>query len=190
MAKAENAGESAESAETKAFEPPEAQPERSLEAQVRAESGIAEVSEEKPKYVKKGKKAKPEPKAWVKMSAKDVEDTVISLANAGHSASQIGIMLRDEYGVPSVETATEKTVSQILKAHKLEPEIPDDLMSLIRRSVEIKAHLDRNKKDFTAKRGYQLTVAKIRHLLKYYTRTKRLPKDWHFTEEKAALLVK
>ena len=169
-----------------AFEQPQAMEEQSVEAQVRAESGIAE---EKPKKIKKSKKDKVQ-KAWVKMSVKDIEEAIVGLANAGHSASQIGLMLRDEYGVPDVETATEKTVSEILEAHKLLPEIPDDLMSLIRRSVEIKAHWDKNKKDFTAKRGYQLTVAKIRRLLKYYTKAKRLPKDWHFTEEKAALLVK
>jgi ribosomal protein S15P/S13E len=51
-------------------------------------------------------------------------------------------------------------------------------------------HMDSNTKDNTAKRGYQLTVSKIRRLAKYYKRNRKLPEDWRYTPEKAKLLVK
>ena len=44
--------------------------------------------------------------------------------------------------------------------------------------VEIKAHLEKNNKDQTAKRGLILTSSKIRRLIKYYQRTGRLAPDW------------
>lgn len=128
--------------------------------------------------------------AWVELKPKEVVEAVVSLANAGHSPSEIGSMLRDQYGVPDVKAVAGKSVSQILKENDLLPEIPEDLMNLIRKSVALKEHLEKNKKDFTAKRGHQLTVSKIRRLVKYYKRRGVLSAEWRYSDETAALLVK
>ena len=127
---------------------------------------------------------------WVELKPKGVEEAVVNLANAGHSQSEIGSMLRDQYGVPDIKTVAGKGVEQILKENKLLPDIPEDLMNLIRKSVTLRKHMEPNRKDFTAKRGLQLTVSKIRRLVKYYKAEKRLPKTWRYSEETAALLVK
>ena len=79
---------------------------------------------------------------------------------------------------------------QVLKDHKLSGAIPEDLTALLRRAVALKKHQKENKKDMTAKRGYQLTVSKIRALARYYKKKGVLPKDWVYDEKKAALLVK
>ena len=68
--------------------------------------------------------------------------------------------------------------------------MPEDLLNLIRRSVILSNHLNKNKKDYSAKRGYELTVAKIRKLTKYYAKKNRIPKGWVYTPEQAALLVR
>jgi len=124
------------------------------------------------------------------MSAKEAEETVVSLANAGHSPSKIGLILRDDHAVNNFGELTGKTIKAVLKDNELLGDIPEDLLNLIRRSVVLHNHNDKNKKDFSAKRGYELTVSKIRKISKYYVRKGVLPKDWYYSPEKAALLVK
>lgn len=123
-------------------------------------------------------------------SAKELEEQVVSLANAGHSPSKIGLILRDEFGVSNFTQVTGKTIQDVLRANDLVGEMPEDLLNLIRRSVILNNHLNKNKKDYSAKRGYELTVAKIKKLTKYYSQKNRIPKGWVYTPEKAALLVK
>lgn len=127
---------------------------------------------------------------WIEYSPKEIEEMVVQLANAGNSKSDIGMILRDQYGIPNVKKLTGKSISKILEAHKLGEPIPEDLLNLIKKSVLLEKHLEKNKKDFTAKRGYQLTVSKINRLVKYYRNAKKLPADWRFSAENARLLVK
>ena len=89
----------------------------------------------------------------------------------------IGIILRDMYGIPDVRRITGKKLTQILREHGLEPEIPEDLDNLIRRAINLRKHLAKNPKDLHSKRGLQLIESKIKRLIKYYKRKGRLPKD-------------
>ena len=124
------------------------------------------------------------------LSAKDAEEQVVSLANAGHSPSKIGLILRDEHSVPNFRDLTNKTIQEVLGESKLLGDIPEDLLNLIRKSVMLFDHLEKNNKDFSAKRGYEITVSKIRRLAKYYSKKGKIAKDWRYSAEKAALLVK
>ena len=128
--------------------------------------------------------------AWVELGAKEIEELIVSQANAGQTPAEIGMVLRDQYGVPSVRAVTKKRVSDILAKHKLLPDVPRDLLNLIEKSVKLTKHMAENRKDTTAKRGYQLTVSKIRRLAKYYKKKGQLPADWRYTKQTAALLVK
>lgn len=141
---------------------------------------------------KSGSKAPPAKMVpeWVEVSAEEATEAIINLANSGQRASEIGLILRDQFGVPNIKLLTGKTVQQILKEHDLLGEVPEDLLNLIKKSVTLNEHMKRNKKDMTAKRGYQLTVSKIRRLTKYYHRSGVLPRTWKYTEESARLLVK
>ena len=67
--------------------------------------------------------------------------------------------------------------------------MPEDLSALIKRDIQLLKHLEGNKQDQVAKRGLRLTESKINRLVRYYKRTKRLPKDWVFDKDKARLLV-
>jgi len=127
---------------------------------------------------------------WSALNAREVEAKVIELAKEGYSASQIGMILRDQYAVPSVKAATGMSVLQILEKNNVAPEIPEDLMSLIKTALSIKKHLDEHKHDYKNKRNLQLTESKIRRLVKYYKRIGRLPQDWRYDLESAKLLVK
>jgi ribosomal protein S15P/S13E len=127
---------------------------------------------------------------WVDYKPQEVEDLIVNLSNQGFDPAQIGMALRDQYGIPNVRAVTQKRINQILSEKKLATDIPRDLLNLIRRSVALQKHLAENKKDYSSKRGYQLTVSKIRRLVAYYVNTGKLPRDWRYTPETAALLVK
>ena len=131
-----------------------------------------------------------ETKAVTSIDAKTAEEEIVSLANAGHGPSQIGIILRDEHGVKDFTELAGKTIQQALEEHKLLGEIPEDMLNLIKKSVMLQNHMEKNKKDYSAKRGYQITVSKIRKLGKYYSKKGKLPGDWRYSPEQAALLVK
>jgi len=118
-----------------------------------------------------------------------LEFLILKLAKEGKSPSQIGMMLRDTYGIPSTRVITKKRITNILKEKKILPEIPEDLMALIKKSVLITKHLKENSKDETAKRGLVLTESKIGRLVKYYKKTGRLNSDWKFETKKGELFV-
>lgn len=126
---------------------------------------------------------------WVKLSVKEVEMLIVKYSKEGLTTAQIGLMLRDEYGIPNVKVMLGKSVSKVLEEKKLTKEIPDELMSLIRKSVFIRKHLEENKQDKTAKRGLLLTESKIRRLAKYYIKSGRLPATWKYDPSKIKLMV-
>lgn len=130
------------------------------------------------------------PFEWVEYKPKEIEEVIVNLANSGNSASEIGLVLRDQYGIPDMKKFSGETIQKVLQRHSLLPEVPEDLLSLLKKSVKLERHLAQNKHDMTAKRGYQLTVSKIRRLQDYYHRTKKLSRDWHYSPERAALLIK
>jgi small subunit ribosomal protein S15 len=140
----------------------------------------------------KSRSTKPSKKvipSWLKYKPKEVELLVIKYAKEGKLPSQIGIYLRDEYGIPDVKAVTKKSMSQILKDKNLQKEVPEDLMALIRKAVFVRKHLAENKHDMTAKRGLLLTESKIKRLTKYYRTTGRLPINWKYDPEKIKLVV-
>ena len=127
---------------------------------------------------------------WSRYKPKEIELLIVKMAKEGKTPSQIGLILRDTYGVPSIKVATERKITNILEEKKLLAKIPEDLMALIRRSILIKKHIENNKRDKTAKRGLQLTESKIRRLVKYYKNiNKKLPSDWTYDPDKIRLLI-
>lgn len=131
---------------------------------------------------KKGKSGSKKPikktPSWAPYKGKETEKLVIKYSKAGKSSSEIGIALRDSYGINSVKALTGKNVSAILKENNLEKKLPEDLLNLIKKMIAINLHLEKNRQDQTAKRGLLLTDSKIRRLMKHYKSTKRLPQDW------------
>jgi small subunit ribosomal protein S15 len=127
---------------------------------------------------------------WVDYKPKEIEDLVIKYAKQGMPSAQIGLILRDQYGVPSVRLVTKRTISQILKENKLYPKLPEDLLSVMKMIVELRVHLERNKKDYQSYRGLELAESKLRRLAKYYVRKGVLPKGWKYNAEQAKLLIR
>jgi len=135
---------------------------------------------------KPGKRTKP---SWMRYKPKEIELLVTKLAKEGKTSSYIGLVLRDSYGVPDVKAATGKKIIELLAEKGIAPNIPDDLLSLMKRSIIIRKHLEKNKQDMPALRGLQLTESKIKRLVKYYKRMGKLAIDWKYDADSIKLLA-
>lgn len=127
---------------------------------------------------------------WVRYSKEEVEMLVLKLAKEGYTPSQIGLHLRDSYGIPNVKIITKKQINQILKEKKFAAKIPEDLASLMKRVIQLQKHLEKNHKDEVAFRGLTLTESKINSLVKYYKKHNVLPKEWKYDRANVALLLR
>lgn len=127
--------------------------------------------------------------SWVRYKTKEVELLVVKLAKEGHLTSKIGLILRDSYGIPSVKAITKKSVTDILKDKKLVKKLPEDLTQVIKRTIELKKHLEENKQDMTAKRGLRLAESRMLRMIRYYKDTKKLPLEWKYDPSKVRLLI-
>ena len=127
---------------------------------------------------------------WIEYSTEEIEELILKLTKEGNSTSKIGVILRDQYGIPDVKAVTGMKITQILENHDQGLEYPEDLMNLIRKAVNVRDHLEENPKDLHTRRGLQLMESRIRRLVKYYVREGELPQGWRYEPKKAALLVK
>ena len=127
--------------------------------------------------------------SWVRYKTREIELLIAKIAKQGKFASQIGIVLRDTYGVPSVKLLTNKSLSGIMKEKDVYPKVPEDLMALIRKNILLNKHIETNRQDMTAKHGLELTQSHIRRLVKYYKKAKYLPADWKYDPAKIKLLL-
>jgi small subunit ribosomal protein S15 len=127
---------------------------------------------------------------WVEYSNEEIEELILKLTKEGNSPSKIGIILRDQHGIPDVKVVTGKKITKILEDHGQKQEYPEDLMNLIKRAVNIRDHLKENPKDLHTKRGLQIIESQIRRLGRYYVREGVMPEGWRYDAQKAALLVK
>ena len=119
--------------------------------------------------------------SWCRYTSEEVEALVVKLAREGNSPSKIGVILRDQYGIPLVKPIVGKSITEILRDNNLAPSIPEDLGMLIRKASRLHAHLERNRGDKHNKRALQIVESKIHRLSKYYKRKGLIPKDWKYT---------
>merc|ERR1712242_482958 len=129
------------------------------------------------------------PPTWLKMKVDDVNDHICKLAKKGLTPSQIGVTLRDSFGVPQVKTVTGSKILRILKTNGLAPDLPEDLYYLIKMAVAIRKHLDKNRKDKDSKFRLILVESRIHRLARYYKRVKSLPATWKYVSATASALV-
>ncbi len=127
---------------------------------------------------------------WVDTDEKKIVDTVKKLAKDGKTSSEIGLLLRDQYGIPDIKLVTGKKISEIMKEQEVYPEFPEDLLQLMKKAVNLRDHMVQNPKDLHNKRGLHLIEAKIRRLANYYKDQGVLPSDWKYSMSKAEMLVR
>lgn len=114
------------------------------------------------------------------MDKEEVENIVVDLREDGKSTSEIGIILRDQYGVPDAKQALGKKISALLEEKDLNPPVPEDLQNVLDKAENIRSHLEDNPNDAFAKRGLARLEARIRKLGQYYKGSGKLSDDWSY----------
>jgi len=129
------------------------------------------------------------PPSWCKATAAEVNDQICKLAKKGMTPSAIGVLLRDQHGIPQVHTVTGSKILRILKGSGLAPDIPEDLYFLIKKAVSMRKHLERNRKDKDGKFRLILIESRIHRLARYYKKARKLPPTWKYESSTASALV-
>jgi small subunit ribosomal protein S15 len=127
---------------------------------------------------------------WVEYSAHEAEEFVVKMGKEGKGPAEIGRIMRDSYGIPSTQTLCGKPIGAILEESGIKREYPEDMINLIKRAVNMRDHLRTNRSDKHNRTKLTHVESKIARLVKYYTKTGKLPADWKYNPETAALLVK
>lgn len=144
---------------------------------------------------KKGKSGSTKPAAsqsdkWLEYNNDEIKKTIVDLAKGGKSASEIGTILRDQYGVPDVKAITKKSITRILEDNKLAPALPETLINLLKQALKLRKHLEKNPHDDSNRRGLQLTESKIKRLVRYYKNKRVLPADFYYDVNNIELLLR
>lgn len=126
---------------------------------------------------------------WSDYSREEVVDLILKYRKEEYTPSTIGILLRDQHGIPSVKLSTGKKITTILEEQDEGLSLPEDLTNLMKQAVNLRKHMEENPKDLHSRRGLQLCESKIRRLVKYY-RGKKLPTEWRYDPARAELLVR
>lgn len=126
---------------------------------------------------------------WVPVDEEEIEELIVKLANKGMNSAQIGVILRDQYAVPSVKLALDKKITEVMEENGFEPKIPEDLVNLMKKAINLNEHLKENPKDTSNRRGLQLVESKIRRLVDYYKQEGVLPQEWKYSLKTAELLI-
>jgi len=127
------------------------------------------------------------PPAWCRYTSEEVEAQIMKLSKEGHPPSKIGIILRDQHGVPLTKPITGKSVTQILKEREMVSSLPEDLENLLRKAARLHVHHDKNKSDLHNRRSLQITEAKIYKLSRYYKKKGVLASDWKYSPKAITL---
>merc|ERR1711862_613154 len=118
--------------------------------------------------------------AWATMAPANVQEMIVKNAKKGLTPSQIGVLMRDVYGIPQVRFLTGKKILRILKKRGCAPSIPEDLYHLIKKAVGMRKHMDRNRKDRDCKFRLILIESRIHRLSRYYRQKGVLPPNFKY----------
>jgi small subunit ribosomal protein S13e len=123
------------------------------------------------------------------LSPAGVVELIVKYAKKGLTESQIGVILRDQYGIPQVRFLTGTKIHRILKKNGCAPKYPEDLFHMIKKAVVMRKHLEKNKNDIDAKFRLNLKESRIHRLTRYYRKTGKVAPTFKYASQKASALV-
>ena len=119
-----------------------------------------------------------------------VEDEIVSYARQGMKGTLIGQKLRDEGKAGYLKSVLGKRLNVFMGEKGFKGNLPTDLLDLMRKAVNMRKHLSSNHKDVYNSTRLQRVESKIWRLGKYYRQSGRLPANWTYDPEQAALIIK
>jgi small subunit ribosomal protein S15 len=126
---------------------------------------------------------------WSNNDKSAVEEIILELARKGHTSAEIGLILRDQHAVPNVRLLLGERIGQVLVRNDINPEIPEDLMNLMRKALRMLDHLNGNRKDIHNRRQLELVESRIRRLSRYLKGTGALDSEWVYKRDQLRLAV-
>lgn len=113
------------------------------------------------------KYAKP---AWLKMSEEELVKVITTLSEK-YQPAQIGLILRDQYGVPTTKVYGKKLGDYLAQIGKTENH---ELKNVEKKVEKIVEHLKKNITDKRSKHHLQKSASKLNAMKKYAARRKAL----------------
>jgi small subunit ribosomal protein S15 len=110
------------------------------------------------------KTKKYEKPVWLKYSEDEVKSIILKLAEKGVTSEKIGLILRDQYGIPKVKLYNLK-ISKVLK-EKGKYEEPT-VINLTKKLQKLTEHNNKHKGDRKTERSLIITKAKIKKRQEY-----------------------
>jgi small subunit ribosomal protein S15 len=124
------------------------------------------------------------------ISDKEIMNIIEGHAKKGMSQTLIGQKLKDEHEVKYIKHTMGKRLGAILEEIGYKQQIPQDLMDLMKKAVNINNHLSANSHDIDNRIRMKKIESKIWRLTKYYIGTGKLPSTWRYDPKQAELLIK
>ncbi|MGI0084859.1 MAG: 30S ribosomal protein S15, partial [Nitrososphaerales archaeon] len=98
---------------------------------------------------------------WVTYGQDEISASIMKMFKEGLGPSQIGLKMRDDYGIPSTKTFLGKSVKEVLSQGATKGSTPEDLARLVERAAKLKGHLNSHHADRKNVRSLELLEAKI-----------------------------
>lgn len=108
--------------------------------------------------------ARSEPKkpAWLKYTKEEIKAIILKLTNKDLTAEKIGLILRDQYGIPNVKLYNLK-IKDVMGEKFSEPSI----INLEKKLGKIIKHFEKNKQDKKAGRSLIIAKSKLKKRTEY-----------------------
>jgi small subunit ribosomal protein S15 len=103
---------------------------------------------------------------WLKMSEKDLKEIIAKLAKEYDQPAKIGLILRDQYGVPSTKVYGKK-LAEYLREFGLEAN-GIELKNAQKKMDTMKKHLEKNITDRRTKHKFQGAQSRVNVLSRYF----------------------
>jgi len=113
----------------------------------------------------------------------EIREIIISLWKEGKTKSEIGRILKEKYGIKDVREIFGKRLSKVLEENGIKESIPEDLVALFRKINKLIRHVEENKHDICAKKSLEELELRVKSLIKYYIRKKKLPPNFSYSRE-------
>ena len=117
--------------------------------------------------------------SWIDKKS-ELSSIVVQLSKDGLGPSQIGIKMRDQYGVPLIKPIVGKGINQILIENNSIPDMPEDLNQLVQKALALQRHLKVHNTDKRNIRSLELIEAKIHRLSRYYKKKEKISQNWKY----------
>ncbi len=124
------------------------------------------------------------------LGKEETERIIVQYSKQGMGPTAIGEKLKREHNVMYPSSTIGKKINKFLKEKKEANALPDDLLTLMAKAVNLNKHIEKNRQDKSNTLNMKRTEAKIWRLTKYYIKKGVLPGNWRYDPKQAELLIR